>query len=147
MKNDKLASLLNSRAYLKASGLVKGILSSPERALKLIAKAESKLFKNKSTRLMDMWDSMMASFRLIKCYANGDYRDISFESLALIVASIVYFVMPFDAVPDFILAMGFADDAMLIGWTLRAVADDLARFIAWEEGLVDNVDETNDPST
>lgn len=138
MKNDKPASLLNSRAYLKASGLVKEILNSPERAVKLISKAERKLFKNKPTRLAGLWDSMMASFRLIRSYASGDYRDISVESLALIIASIAYFVMPFDAVPDFIIAMGFADDAVLIGWTLRAVADDLARFIAWEEGTGDN---------
>ena len=94
MKNDKLTSLLNSRAYLKASGLVKGILSSPERALNLITKAESKLFKNKSTRLADVWDSMMASFRLIKSYANGDYRDISFESLALIAVSYTHLTLP-----------------------------------------------------
>lgn len=137
MKNEKPTSLLNSRAYLKASNLVKEILNSPERAFKLITKAESKLFKNKSTRLTELFDSMLASFRLIRSYVSGDYRDISLESLALIIASIAYFVMPFDAVPDFIMAMGFADDAVLIGWTLRAVADDLARFIAWEDGLSD----------
>jgi len=151
MKSKKPTRLLKSRAYAKASNLVKEILSSPERASKLITKAQNKLIEKKPQRLAGMWDSVLASFRLIKSYVSGEYRDISFESLALIVASIIYFVMPFDVVPDFIMAMGFADDAVLISWTLRAVADDLERFIAWEDRLSDtdsssaSCDEKNTP--
>jgi len=71
---------------------------------------------------------------LLKCYVSGEYREISFESLALIVASITYFVMPFDVVPDFFLSLGFLDDAALLAWTFKTVAEELRRFVEWEKG-------------
>jgi uncharacterized membrane protein YkvA (DUF1232 family) len=76
--------------------------------------------------------SIAAAFRLLNAYAKGQYRDISFESLALIVASIIYFVMPIDVIPDFIVAMGFVDDALLLSWTFKAVVSDIEKILAWE---------------
>ena len=50
----------------------------------------------------------------------------------MIVASLIYFVSPIDLIPDFILGLGFIDDATVLAWTIRACAADLAAFIAWE---------------
>lgn len=132
MKNEKPNWLLNSRAYGKAMGLVKGLLDSPDKLSKMLTKAQNKVAKHKSGRIGELMDLILACFRLLKCYATGEYRDISFESLALILASIIYFVMPFDVLPDFLVGMGLLDDAALLGWMLRSVADDIKRFIDWE---------------
>ena len=132
MSSNKPNWLLNSRAYDKASGLVKGLLDSPERLSKMLDKAQVKMQKHQSGRLGELMTMVLACFRLLKCYVTGEYRDISFESLALILASIIYFVMPLDVLPDFLLGVGLIDDAMLLGWMLRSVSDDLKRFIEWE---------------
>ncbi len=132
MNEEKPNWLLNSRAYDKASGLVKVLLDSPERLAKMLSSAQTKLEKHKSGRIGELMTMILACFRLLKCYVKGEYRDISFESLALILASIVYFVMPLDVLPDFLFGVGLTDDAMLLGWMLRSVADDLKRFIEWE---------------
>ncbi|MFT5608342.1 MAG: uncharacterized membrane protein YkvA (DUF1232 family) [Parvicella sp.] len=128
---------LNSWAYKKARALVKSTMQSPERMLDLVANAQSKAGQNRGGRLAGVFDSISASFRLLKAYSAGDYRQISLESMALIVASIIYFVMPFDAVPDFIVALGLLDDAALLAWTFRSVADDIEAFIGWEKDQVD----------
>jgi len=133
MDNKKPNWLLNSRAYEKARSLVNDLLGSPDRLSKMLNQAQTKLVKHKGGRIGELMDLILACFRLLKCYVTGEYRDISFESLALILASIVYFVMPLDVLPDFIFGMGFFDDAVLLGWMLRAVADDIKRFIEWEE--------------
>jgi uncharacterized membrane protein YkvA (DUF1232 family) len=39
----------------------------------------------------------------------------------LIVGALAYFVMPFDAIPDFLPLVGFSDDAAVIAATIAAV--------------------------
>lgn len=132
MSENKPNRLLRSRAYLKALKLVNGLTASPARLLELVNRAQRKFTSQQGGKFNDIINSVTASFRLVKAYAAGDYRDISLESLGLIVASIIYFVMPLDALPDFILGLGFTDDAALFAWTLRSVASDLERFMHWE---------------
>ena len=132
MKNQKPNWLLNSKAYGKAMDLVKELLDSPDKLSKMLTKAQNKVAKHKNGRIGELMDLILACFRLLKCYVTGEYRDISFESLALILASIIYFVMPLDVLPDFLFGMGFFDDAVLLSWMLRSVADDIKRFIEWE---------------
>jgi uncharacterized membrane protein YkvA (DUF1232 family) len=134
MSWNKTEIVRNSRAYKKARELVTTTVENPKQLLKLIANAQSKAEKsNASGRLSAVMESTKAAIRLLKAYAIGEYRDVSFESLALIVSSIIYFVMPIDLIPDFIVALGFTDDAALLAWTFRSVAEDIERFIGWEQ--------------
>jgi len=128
--NKKPNWLFSSRAYLKAIGLVKQTLSNPMQLRKLLTKATNKA--EKTGKIASLSASISTAARLIKHYASGDYRNISFESLALIVASIIYFVMPIDVLPDFIVGLGFVDDASLLAWTFSSLKDDMQRFIEWE---------------
>jgi uncharacterized membrane protein YkvA (DUF1232 family) len=135
MAEEKPSWLENSRAYQKARKLVQTTLNSPELLRDLIANAQSKVSRDRNGKLSEMFDSVTAAFRLLKAYSAGEYRQISFESLALIVSSMIYFVMPIDAIPDFILAFGFVDDAALLAWTFRSVSQDIENFILWEKQL------------
>ena len=83
-------------------------------------------------KLKDVWASLLSFFRLIRAYVNGSYRQVSAKALLMIVTAVVYFVSPIDLIPDFILGLGFIDDATVLAWTIRACASDLAAFIAWE---------------
>jgi uncharacterized membrane protein YkvA (DUF1232 family) len=132
MNDKKLKWLLNSRAYQKACKLVSATISSPQQLLKLVDNAQAKISRNDGGKLAEVLESTRAAFRLLKAYASGQYRDISPKSLTLIVASIIYFVMPIDVLPDFILGLGLTDDAALLAWTFRSVAEDVERFIKWE---------------
>jgi uncharacterized membrane protein YkvA (DUF1232 family) len=74
----------------------------------------------------------MAFLRLIKAWATGDYRQAPWKSMALVIAAILYFVNPFDAIPDFIPFLGYADDALVIGFVMRAIRKDVRAFLEWE---------------
>lgn len=74
----------------------------------------------------------MALFRLIKAYATGTYREIPWNSLVMIIASVIYFVMPIDLIPDFIPALGLLDDAALLAWTIKTFSEDIDAFLEWE---------------
>ena len=108
--------------------------------LDLVSKAQSKAGQDRGGKLAGVFDSISSSFRLLKAYAGGEYRQISLESMVLIVTSIIYFVMPIDVVPDFILALGFVDDAALLAWTFRTVAGDIEEFIEWEKDQINEAE-------
>jgi len=122
----------NNRAYRKAKSLVSATVESPAKLLGLANAAQKKLAAKASNKLDDVLSPLKTSFRLIRAYAKGSYRDVSLENLGLIVAAITYFLMPIDALPDFIVALGLSDDAAILGWTFKKVADELERFRAWE---------------
>lgn len=132
MKKFKLNWILNSRAYDKARALMNSTLNSPELLSKLVTDGQGKLTTYKDNARVSVIEPIETAIRLIKAYASGEYRDIPFESIALIITAIIYFIMPIDVVPDFILALGHLDDIAVLTWTFRTVADELKKFITWE---------------
>lgn len=123
---------LNSSSYRRAKRLVRSTLEQPKRILDLVAAGQDKLKGDGYGRLNELRESINTVFRMLRAYARGHWRDISAESLMLVVASVIYLVMPIDGIPDFLLSLGFVDDAALLAWTFRSVADDFERFRNWE---------------
>lgn len=70
--------------------------------------------------------------RLIKAYANGEYREFPYMSIVKIVAAVVYFVSVVDLIPDFIPIIGLTDDLAVLAWVYMSVKDDLQKFVDWE---------------
>jgi uncharacterized membrane protein YkvA (DUF1232 family) len=82
--------------------------------------------------LNGLWESLMALLRLIRAYAKGEYREVPWQSLVLIVAAILYFLTPIDVIPDFIVGVGYLDDAAVIAWVVNTVKSVLDDFLRWE---------------
>ena len=59
---------------------------------------------------------------LLAAYYCAFDRDTPFQVKAALVGALAYFVLPFDAVPDFLPVLGFADDAAVLATALRLVA-------------------------
>ena len=121
----------DSKAFKKAKNKAEEYASNPDQLNDLIDKA-SKKANDKTGPLDAIWMQLMACFRLIKAYAKGTYREIPWSSLVMLISSVVYFVMPVDLMPDFILAFGLLDDAALLGWTVKTFSSDIEAFVEWE---------------
>lgn len=121
-----------SSSFKSARAAAGEYAENPKKLHALLDRALAKAQASKG-RLAEIWDSLQASLRLLRAYASGRYREIPWSSLLSIVASIVYFVMPLDLIPDFILALGLIDDAALLGWILTSLKDDIDHFIEWEK--------------
>ena len=52
-------------------------------------------------------------------------RDTPLQVKAALIGALAYFVLPFDAVPDVLPFLGFADDAAILATALRIVANHL----------------------
>lgn len=76
--------------------------------------------------------------KMIKCYATGEYSQLSNQSVLIILAAFLYFIFPIDLIPDFLPIVGFADDIALIAFIFQKLQEEIERFEQWEkekEGL------------
>jgi uncharacterized membrane protein YkvA (DUF1232 family) len=69
---------------------------------------------------------------LIKDYWSGRYRKIPYLSVAVILFAILYFVYPFDLLPDYLLGLGQIDDVIIICLCLFLVERDLYKYKEWK---------------
>jgi uncharacterized membrane protein YkvA (DUF1232 family) len=123
-----------TRFFKEAKEKAIELAKDPDKLRDLVKKAQEKAKDKKSGPIGEVWDSLMKCFRLIVAYAKGEYREIPWKSLITIIGSVVYFLMPIDFIPDFILSIGLIDDTVLISWAVKSIAKDLEHFSNWEQG-------------
>ena len=105
----------------------------PERLNDLVRQVRTKAeTAGGSGPLKEMWESLLTLIRLIRAYAKGDYRQVPSQTLILMLAAVLYFLMPFDVIPDVIVGLGYLDDAAVIAWVVNAVGSEIEKFRQWE---------------
>ena len=115
---------------------LEGLYSEAEETLNNEDKLE-KLFQRieKKLRIVPLagdklaYIPMMAS--LIYSYTKKEYTDIPVGSVIAILAAVIYWVSPIDLLPDVIPALGYVDDALVVGICLDMVSSDLREYDKW----------------
>jgi len=105
--------------------------NAPERAIHLVAEATRKAKRHKGA-LKKVITDLATLVRLVRAWFRKEYRDVPWSTIAIALGAIIYFVNPFDAVPDFIPGVGYLDDALVIGITVKSIQGALDAFRAWE---------------
>ena len=121
----------SSRNLLSFQHHAEELVNSSPRLKGLARRAQLKKRLPKS-RLGSLRTDLPVLIRLVRAYATGDYRRLPWKSIVLATVALLYFVTPFDMIPDFILGTGFLDDAIVVAYVLKAIRDDLGRFEEWE---------------
>ncbi|HSA59106.1 MAG TPA: DUF1232 domain-containing protein [bacterium] len=99
----------------------------------LLYEATVKADANKG-RIRSLWSNLKALARMVRAWAGGQYSDVPWRSLVAALAALIYFVNPFDLIPDFLI-VGLADDALFVGWVLASIQTDLSKFLLWEKTI------------
>ncbi len=63
-----------------------------------------------------------------------EHRDLPWRTVAAFTVAIMYFIGPFDVIPDFIPFIGFLDDAAVLAFCFRLIQHDLRQY-AEAEGI------------
>jgi uncharacterized membrane protein YkvA (DUF1232 family) len=91
-----------------------------------------------SSPFHELTDKFQTLVRLVRAYINKEYRIIPWQSVVLAVAALIYFVNPFDAIPDFIPVIGLMDDTAILTAVLASINHDLTKFMEWEKLAAQN---------
>jgi uncharacterized membrane protein YkvA (DUF1232 family) len=84
-----------------------------------------------SARFQTVREELGLLVAMLKAWVNGDYRNISTHSIVAIAAAVLYFVVPFDLIPDFIVGIGLVDDAAVIAYVVGLLRHEIADFQQW----------------
>lgn len=113
-------------------------MGKPSRLLVLLSRMTSKLrgtnWKNLNAAAAK--EKFFVLGRLIKAYALGQYREVPWKTILLIVAAIIYFLNPLDLVPDLIPLTGLTDDFAVLLWVYNSASNEIQKFLLWEQSQV-----------
>ena len=121
-----------SKHFSQARTRAQRLLHDADATEKLVDEAEKRTDGRRAGKLKKVMNELKAMLRLVRAYAKGDYRAVSWESMVLIVAALIYLVSPIDLIPDFLPA-GLADDATVILFVVGLVHEELQDFTDWED--------------
>lgn len=95
--------------------------------------AVSRKSLKQGARLGVVKDDLKLLLALANAWWRGEYRQISTQALLAVVATLVYFISPLDAIPDWLPGVGFLDDIAMIGWLMSSWRSELDAFRQWRE--------------
>jgi len=126
---------LNNQFFQAALQKASRILGKPGRLLLLLVTMVRKLNRTDFTRGNSalVKEKFFTLGRLLRAYAQGEYREIPWKSLLLIVAAILYFINPIDVIPDLMPLVGLTDDFAVLFMVYKSVGADIDKFLEWEK--------------
>ena len=105
-------------------------VSSGEKTTRLLANVSTKA-KSNYEGLLRAWESLHILLRMVREQITGRYTAPVATILAA-VAALIYFVEPFDLIPDTVPVFGFLDDVAVITWVARMNISEISKFRKWE---------------
>ncbi len=120
------------REFSKIENNAKEYVEGKKNIGRLLNEALEKAEKSKGL-LGKILDDLIVLFRLVKAWGRGKYSRMPIKTITLTIVTLLYFVNPFDVIPDFIPVIGYLDDGALIAAGLQAIRGDLSDFKKWEK--------------
>lgn len=87
--------------------------------------------KNKKGPIDEIWEKVQLLFGMVKDWATGEYKEVPKGSIIIILIAILYFLNPFDVIPDVVPVAGFVDDVFVLGLVINQVSSDIDKYKEW----------------
>lgn len=101
--------------------------------LEQISEQALEKFEKQHERVNSVLDELSTLLRMLKAWSTRSYTSIPVKSMVMVLAAILYFLLPLDFIPDFILGVGFFDDITVIGFVVQSIRKDIEKFRQWEQ--------------
>lgn len=108
------------------------LIEQPGRVQSLVAQATRKMSRTGGDKWRELRGQLTLALALVKAWLAGDYRQVSNKTLVILVAALLYFVMPLDVIPDFIFGWGLLDDAAVLSYVFSQLSTEIEAFRQWQ---------------
>ena len=81
--------------------------------------------------LLAPWESLQIFLRLLRAHLAGKFHAPP-DSILMVIAVVIYFVSPFDLIPDSVPVLGLIDDAAVVTCVAKANLTLISSFRTWE---------------
>jgi uncharacterized membrane protein YkvA (DUF1232 family) len=134
MSTEREPSDKEMRVLGKMKSRAQKIVSDHDELKKVLDKTRKKLedAQNDDSLMKKLTEFVKLIMRMITSYLDGSYNDTPWQTIVMLLAGLLYFITPLDAIPDFIPIGGLIDDATVLVWLGKCVRDDLTRSKNWE---------------
>jgi uncharacterized membrane protein YkvA (DUF1232 family) len=106
-----------------------------EHAHKVVETAQKLLERVKQSKVLArLMDDVTTLVGMVRDYVRGDYREVSWRSIAAAVVALLYVADPVDFVPDFIPLVGQLDDEATLLLALYLIGEDMGNYRVWRDG-------------
>lgn len=128
-------SYLKSKSFQNALKKAIGIAKNPEMISELIGGVSHKMsdMDISKQRVSGFIERVKTLIRMLRAYISGEYRQLPWKSLLMILGALIYFMMPLDLIPDFIPVTGLADDISIIFLVFGSINEDILDFLEHEK--------------
>jgi uncharacterized membrane protein YkvA (DUF1232 family) len=120
------------RKFIKAAGKTARVYAEDKKKTEHLLDEAARKARREKGLVGEFADDLGALLRLLRAWVRGQYRVVPWKTIVLALVAVIYFVDPFDLVPDFVPLVGYVDDAGVIGFVLRSIGKDLKVFQEWE---------------
>ena len=121
------------------------LLKQPNRLREKLVNARKKLGQTDSGQLQGLKSQLTELIEFSQDMLRGNYQAIDVKTPVMVVAAILYFLLPIDSIPDFILGLGYLDDVTVITFVFRQLSNELEKYRAWRADAQPEIDNETTP--
>jgi len=116
------------KKFVRAAGKTARVYAEDKKKTEHLLDEAARKARREKGLVGEFAEDLGAMLRLLRAWVKGQYRVVPWKTIVLALVAVIYFVDPFDLVPDFVPLMGYVDDAGVIGFVLRSIGKDLKVF-------------------
>ena len=109
-------------------------VNDPSKSYKLLYDVEKKMHeKYPDDPISKLKRNVKQFINLFRDWITGEYKDIPLNSIIMIAAGLLYFVVSVDIIPDWLIGLGFIDDATVLSLILKQIGSDIKKYNNWKK--------------